>query len=201
MRDGAPMFIRTRDSHHRSLLKALSWRIAGSLDTFVLSFIFTRSLKLAGSIAITEMFTKLIEAPTDHPSWPVKLLDISEAGCVFQAGIGCSEARLTVARQRRQHCEQKSVGSGLTEALVSYEPDLLKAARWVLRRRVIVKFVLSIPLQFFRIIRTVDAAWVDFPHENISSRETSISKPRPTRLRLLPARHVPAHRGLRWSFR
>jgi uncharacterized membrane protein len=53
------MFIRTRDSHPRSLLKALSWRIAGSLDTFVLSFIFTRSLKLAGSIAITEMFTKM----------------------------------------------------------------------------------------------------------------------------------------------
>jgi len=33
--------------------------MAGSLDTFVLSFIFTRSLKLAGSIAITEMFTKM----------------------------------------------------------------------------------------------------------------------------------------------
>src|SRR3954454_11406802 len=33
---GAPMFIRTRDSHPRSLLKALSWRITGSLDTFIL---------------------------------------------------------------------------------------------------------------------------------------------------------------------
>jgi hypothetical protein len=54
------MFIRTRDSHPRSLLKALSWRIAGSLDTFVLGFIFTRSLKLAGSMAITEIFTKMV---------------------------------------------------------------------------------------------------------------------------------------------
>jgi hypothetical protein len=52
------MFIRTRDSHSRSVAKALSWRIAGSLDTFVLSLIFTRSLQLAGSIAVTEMFTK-----------------------------------------------------------------------------------------------------------------------------------------------
>ena len=54
------MFIRTRDSHPRSVAKALSWRIAGSLDTFVLSLIFTRSLQLAGSIAVTEMFTKMV---------------------------------------------------------------------------------------------------------------------------------------------
>jgi len=54
------MFIRTRDSHSRSVAKALSWRIAGSLDRFVLSLIFTRSLQLAGSIAVTEMFTKMV---------------------------------------------------------------------------------------------------------------------------------------------
>jgi uncharacterized membrane protein len=53
------MFIRTRDSHPRSIAKALSWRIAGSLDTFLLSLIFTRSFQLAGSIAVTEMFTKM----------------------------------------------------------------------------------------------------------------------------------------------
>jgi uncharacterized membrane protein len=34
--------------------------MVGSLDTFVLSFIFTRSLQLAGSIAVTEMFTKMM---------------------------------------------------------------------------------------------------------------------------------------------
>jgi uncharacterized membrane protein len=53
------MFIRARDSHPRSIAKALSWRLAGSLDTFVLSFIFTGSVKLAGSIAATEMVTKM----------------------------------------------------------------------------------------------------------------------------------------------
>ena len=53
------MFIRTRDSHPRSIAKALSWRIAGSLDTFVLSLIFTRNLQVAGSIAVMEMFTKM----------------------------------------------------------------------------------------------------------------------------------------------
>ncbi len=30
------------------------------MDTFVLSLIFTRSLQLAGSIAVTEMFTKMV---------------------------------------------------------------------------------------------------------------------------------------------
>jgi hypothetical protein len=45
------MFIRVRDSHSRSIVKAVSWRVTGSLDTFVLSFIFTGSVKVAGSIA------------------------------------------------------------------------------------------------------------------------------------------------------
>jgi hypothetical protein len=45
------MSVRTEDSHPRSIAKAVSWRITGSVDTFVLSFIFTGSVKLAGSIA------------------------------------------------------------------------------------------------------------------------------------------------------
>jgi hypothetical protein len=47
------MFIRMRDSHTRSLAKAVSWRMLGSVDTLVLSFFFTGSIKLAGSIATT----------------------------------------------------------------------------------------------------------------------------------------------------
>jgi hypothetical protein len=46
------MFIRARDSHPRSIAKAVSWRLLGSIDTFVLSLIFTGSLRLAGSIAV-----------------------------------------------------------------------------------------------------------------------------------------------------
>ena len=49
------MFIRTRDSHPRSIAKAVSWRLLGSIDTFVLSLFFTGSLRLAGSIPVTEM--------------------------------------------------------------------------------------------------------------------------------------------------
>lgn len=44
----------------RSILKAVSWRITGSIDTFVLSLIFTGSVKVAGSIAGAEAITKMI---------------------------------------------------------------------------------------------------------------------------------------------
>ena len=54
------MLIRARDSHPRSIAKAVSWSVLGSVDTFVLSVIFTGSLRLAGSIAVTEMFTKMV---------------------------------------------------------------------------------------------------------------------------------------------
>ena len=53
------MFISPREAHSRSLAKAVSWRITGSIDTFVLSFIITGSFKFAGSIAVTEMVTKI----------------------------------------------------------------------------------------------------------------------------------------------
>jgi uncharacterized membrane protein len=49
-----------RDAHLRSLIKAVSWRVTGSMDTFVLSWIITGSTALAGSIATTEMITKIV---------------------------------------------------------------------------------------------------------------------------------------------
>ena len=54
------VFIRTRDSHPRSIAKAVSWRITGSVDTFLLSLLFTRSVSLAGSIALAEVVTKML---------------------------------------------------------------------------------------------------------------------------------------------
>jgi uncharacterized membrane protein len=51
--------IQVRDGHFRSFVKAASWRATGTIDTFILGFLFTRSVKLAGSIASTEVVTKL----------------------------------------------------------------------------------------------------------------------------------------------
>lgn len=55
------MFLfRGRESHSRSLVKAASWRALGSIDTFVLSWLFTGSVKAAGAIASTEVVTKIM---------------------------------------------------------------------------------------------------------------------------------------------
>ena len=63
------MFIRMRDSHFRSMVKAVSWRITGSIDTFVLSLIFTGSVKVAGSIAGAEAITKMILYYLHERAW------------------------------------------------------------------------------------------------------------------------------------
>jgi uncharacterized membrane protein len=65
----APMFIRVRDSHPRSIAKAVSWRITGSIDTFALSYVFTGSAKLAGSIAGAEMATKMVLYYVHERAW------------------------------------------------------------------------------------------------------------------------------------
>ncbi|MDE2446505.1 MAG: DUF2061 domain-containing protein [Alphaproteobacteria bacterium] len=44
----------------RSIAKAISWRILGSIDTAVLGYLFTGSFKIAGSIASTEILTKVV---------------------------------------------------------------------------------------------------------------------------------------------
>lgn len=48
-----------REAHSRSLAKAASWRLLGSIDTFLLSWLFTNSVKAAGAIALTEVITKM----------------------------------------------------------------------------------------------------------------------------------------------
>lgn len=46
------------DSQVRSLVKAISWRIVGTLDTIVISWIITGTLTLALSIGSIELFSK-----------------------------------------------------------------------------------------------------------------------------------------------
>ena len=48
-----------RESHSRSIAKALSWRFTGSLDTFIIGWLITGNSKIAGSIALTEIVTKI----------------------------------------------------------------------------------------------------------------------------------------------
>jgi uncharacterized membrane protein len=50
---------RLREARSRSLLKAMSWRLTGTLDTFIISFIVTGKFTIAGSIAAIELATKI----------------------------------------------------------------------------------------------------------------------------------------------
>jgi uncharacterized membrane protein len=48
-----------REKHGRSFAKAVSWRITGTLDTFVISYFVTGKIVLAGTIAAVEIVTKI----------------------------------------------------------------------------------------------------------------------------------------------
>lgn len=48
------------DSPVRSLAKAVSWRVTGTIDTFIISWIITGHVLLATGIAFTEIMTKIV---------------------------------------------------------------------------------------------------------------------------------------------
>jgi sulfate adenylyltransferase large subunit len=49
-----------RETHLRSIAKAITWRATGTLDTFVIALIVTGSAAFAGSVAVTELLTKVV---------------------------------------------------------------------------------------------------------------------------------------------
>ncbi len=63
------MFIGAWEGHHRSWVKAISWRLAGSLDTLILSYLVTRSFVFAGSIASAETITKIVLYYVHERTW------------------------------------------------------------------------------------------------------------------------------------
>lgn len=64
------MFLfRGRETHSRSLSKAISWRILGSVDTFLLSLFFTSDVKAAGAIAGAEVVTKMLLYYLHERAW------------------------------------------------------------------------------------------------------------------------------------
>ena len=66
------MSAKTRHSH--SFAKAVSWRMFGTLDTFIIGYLVTGKLRLAGSIVGVELLTKTLlyylhERAWDRISW------------------------------------------------------------------------------------------------------------------------------------
>jgi uncharacterized membrane protein/peptidoglycan hydrolase-like protein with peptidoglycan-binding domain len=60
-----------QESHRRSLAKAISWRVLGSVDTFILSWVITGSPLAAGSIASAETVTKVVLYYLHERAWSV----------------------------------------------------------------------------------------------------------------------------------
>jgi len=52
--------VRRGDSNTKSIFKSISWRVIGTIDTIIISFILTGELTMAISIGGVEVFTKMI---------------------------------------------------------------------------------------------------------------------------------------------
>jgi uncharacterized membrane protein len=65
------MFLGAWEGRQRSLAKAVSWRIAGSIDTLILSYLVTRRLLLATSIAGAETVTKIVLYYVHERAWTI----------------------------------------------------------------------------------------------------------------------------------
>jgi uncharacterized membrane protein len=52
--------LKEADSRGKSIVKSISWRVLGTIDTIVISWILTGKLTIALSIGSIEIFTKLI---------------------------------------------------------------------------------------------------------------------------------------------
>jgi uncharacterized membrane protein len=51
--------VEIEERHYRSVLKAISWRATGTLDTMLISYLVTGNLTAAASIGFLEVFTKM----------------------------------------------------------------------------------------------------------------------------------------------
>ncbi len=52
--------VRRGDSATKSVLKTISWRIVGTIDTIVIAYLLTGEIGIAASIGSIEVFSKLI---------------------------------------------------------------------------------------------------------------------------------------------
>ena len=74
------LFVWAPDSHARSLAKAVSWRLVGSADTFILTMIFTGKWQYAVSITSAEALTKIVLYYLHERAWRAVRWGRLEAG-------------------------------------------------------------------------------------------------------------------------
>jgi|HubBroStandDraft_6_1064221.scaffolds.fasta_scaffold70265_2 uncharacterized membrane protein len=54
------MWLRRREEDGQPIVKAVSWRLSGSMEAFAISWIVTGRSGVAGSFAATELLTKIL---------------------------------------------------------------------------------------------------------------------------------------------
>ena len=64
-------FFTQGEAHMRSFIKAVSWRVTGSIDTFVISLLVTGKFGLAGTIASVEVLTKIALYYFHERAWAI----------------------------------------------------------------------------------------------------------------------------------
>ncbi|SFS54050.1 DUF2061 domain-containing protein [Lutibacter maritimus] len=52
--------VKSSENATRSIVKAISWRMVGTIDTIVISFFITGEIKMALSIGMVEVITKMV---------------------------------------------------------------------------------------------------------------------------------------------
>ena len=83
------------DSHARSVAKAVSWRAIGTVDTFVISWLITGTAALAGGIAATEVFTKVVLFYLHERAWSLFRWDRSRADAPWRSVAKAISWRIT----------------------------------------------------------------------------------------------------------
>ncbi len=68
-REAAHAESRSGERPIRSLAKAISWRVTGSLDTLLLSWLFTGDMAVAAAIGLTEVLTKTVLYYLHERTW------------------------------------------------------------------------------------------------------------------------------------
>jgi uncharacterized membrane protein len=54
-----PIVCDMADKHYRSLVKAVSWRVTGSIDTMIITYLITHRWTFALAVSGVELFTKV----------------------------------------------------------------------------------------------------------------------------------------------
>ena len=58
-----------KEKAYRSILKTISWRTVGTLDTVIIAYFITDDLTMAASIGTIELFTKMLLYYCHERAW------------------------------------------------------------------------------------------------------------------------------------